>query len=291
LIDVTPFIISLLLAALIGFSAHRANVCTVAAVADVLSSRRGYMFVGFFKTSLWVITITSALMLFVPGLPATNTVWECSGLTLLGGFVFGLGAVLSKGCAFSVLTRLADGQISILLTLSGIFVGAFGYVVLAPTLGLPAARSLASPYLSAGPWLPILAAASLFLAINEAVRLWRTRPANTAVLELFLAERYRLSTAAAIIGLSNGLLYALHGPWAYTRVIQHGAQHLAGSESKGPTVLAMLAMAMFVGMLFSSWQRDNFKLEWRPGFSWFLNVVGGTLRVWVLRRRTAETTR
>ena len=156
----------------------------------------------------------------------------------------------------------------------------------------PTRRTIARESVSvSGPRLPILAAASLLWAINEAVRLWRTRPANTAVLELFLAERYRLSTAAAIIGLSNGLLYALHGPWAYTRVIQNGAQHLAGSESKAPTVLAMLAMAMFVGMLFSTWQRDNFKLEWRPGFSWFLNVVGGTLRVWVLRRRTAETTR
>ena len=37
------YIVSLLLAALMGFAVHRASLCTVRTVAEILSTRRAYM--------------------------------------------------------------------------------------------------------------------------------------------------------------------------------------------------------------------------------------------------------
>jgi len=44
---------ALLLATVIGFAIHRASLCNVRAVAEVLSTRRGFMLMSFFKTILW----------------------------------------------------------------------------------------------------------------------------------------------------------------------------------------------------------------------------------------------
>ena len=38
--------------------------------------------------------------------------------------------------------------------------------------------------------------------------------------QILFASPYRLSAAAAELGISNGVLYALHGSWAYTTAIQ-----------------------------------------------------------------------
>ncbi len=40
------------LAGFIGFAAHRAGLCTVRAVEELLGTRRGYMLMSFIKTAL-----------------------------------------------------------------------------------------------------------------------------------------------------------------------------------------------------------------------------------------------
>jgi hypothetical protein len=54
---------SITLAFLLGFSAHRASICTVAAVAEVLSSRTAVVFRSFFKLILWVTLVNGLLIL------------------------------------------------------------------------------------------------------------------------------------------------------------------------------------------------------------------------------------
>ena len=49
------------LAGVLGFSAHRAGICNVMAVAEVLTSRRAHQLMSFLKTTLWVYLATSAL--------------------------------------------------------------------------------------------------------------------------------------------------------------------------------------------------------------------------------------
>ncbi len=56
---------ALLLAAFIGFSSHRASLCMVKAVAELLSSRRGFVLASFAKATLWVAMIYGTLLFAV----------------------------------------------------------------------------------------------------------------------------------------------------------------------------------------------------------------------------------
>ena len=53
------YALSLTLGAILGFSAHRAGICTVKAVAEVLTTRRAHFLWSFAKTSLWVMVAAS----------------------------------------------------------------------------------------------------------------------------------------------------------------------------------------------------------------------------------------
>jgi hypothetical protein len=57
---------SFALAALLGFAAHRASICTVKAVEEVLTTRRAFMLLSFAKTVLWVMAVTALLSLGSP---------------------------------------------------------------------------------------------------------------------------------------------------------------------------------------------------------------------------------
>ena len=91
------------------------------------------------------------------------------------------------------------------------------------------------------------------------------------------SDFYRLSTAAALLGLSNGVLYAFHGSWAYTSTLQGGVERLMGADSGSLAVQWGLFAALLVGMGLSAWHRGSFRLDWRPSVSWTRNLVGGLL--------------
>ena len=57
--------IAILLAAILGFAAHRA-ICTVRAVAEIMSSRGGYMLASIGKSVLWVWAVTIPLFWLMP---------------------------------------------------------------------------------------------------------------------------------------------------------------------------------------------------------------------------------
>ncbi len=62
------------LAGILGFAAHRANICTVKAVEEILTTRRAYMLLSFGKTVLWVILVTLVLSWTVS--PALVVNWK-----------------------------------------------------------------------------------------------------------------------------------------------------------------------------------------------------------------------
>jgi hypothetical protein len=58
-------IIACILAAILGFAAHRASICTVRAVAEFTHSGTGYMFASIVKSALWVFAITIPVFLLL----------------------------------------------------------------------------------------------------------------------------------------------------------------------------------------------------------------------------------
>ena len=263
--------VSLALAALLGFSAHRAGLCTVKAVEEVFTTRRGFMLLAFAKSVLWVVGVTLAIAMFVPDARLRPESWALTLAGLGGGLLFGLGAVVNGGCAISTLSRLGSGELGMLGTLLG-----FGFGVVAAdagaALGLLPARADAPPLTTTAhalaPWLLLALAAWMAW---ELTRLVRTRPRGAGLRTLLLADLYRLSTAAALIGIANGLLYALHGPWIYTRTLR-----LAVGDGAGPPLLFWaLFAAVLAGMTLSAWQRGGLRIDIRPRPVWLRHVAGG----------------
>lgn len=270
-------ILSLALAALLGFSAHRASLCTVRAVAELISTGRAYILSSILKSILWVLAITLPVMWLAPGAGETVTGWALTPLSLAGGFAFGVGSALNGGCAFSTLNQLADGRLRMIGTLGGFVLGVA--IVLAcarpSDLPLPSSAHIASLAQQ-----PIALAASLALmvwAVHEARRLWIGRRAGVGIFGLLFEERYRLSTAAALMGLSNAALYLMHGSWSYTSTLQHGIENALSAAAAPAAMLWALFTAMFGGMVASTLQRGSFKLSWRPRRDWLRNLAGGTL--------------
>ena len=185
--------ISFLVAAVLGFASHRAGLCTVRAVGEVLHSRRAHILASFAKASLWAVAVSVPLRWLADDnmLPA----YSLQAGTLLGGLVFGVGAAVNGGCTFSTLAHLAEGDFSYAGTIAGFFGGAA--LVDSPT------PALTTTPLFQWPALTLLALAWVW-GLWQITRLWNSRSRTGP---LVTAERYRLSTSAVILGVGGGSVF------------------------------------------------------------------------------------
>ena len=77
-----------------------------------------------------------------------------------------------------------------------------------------------------------------------------------------------MSTAALLLGISNGFLYSLFGPWSYTRTARTAVNHVVMGRP-GPGLLYwFLFAALLGGVLLSSLTRRSFILDWRFRLDW-----------------------
>jgi hypothetical protein len=53
------FVLPLFMGAVLGFAAHRAGLCTVKAVAELLTTGRAHLLWSFAKSALWVLVATA----------------------------------------------------------------------------------------------------------------------------------------------------------------------------------------------------------------------------------------
>jgi uncharacterized membrane protein YedE/YeeE len=271
------FILAIVLALILGFASHRASVCTVRAVAEVMSSRRASMFASVGRSVLWVWAVTLPLFWLMPEGATGIAGWQLTGMAMLGGLAFGLGAAVNGGCAYSTMARLVDGDGRMLAAIAGFSAGALVFATLAGSNLV--ARPAPSPALidTVLPWSAVLAALMLLWALYEAVRLWRTRDRGARLVDLLLASRYRLSTAALLIGLPGALLFLLFGPFGYTATFELVIEGSLGTRPWPSTTRWVLLVAVLVGMLASTVQRGSFRVDWRPRAAWLLNAAGGAL--------------
>ena len=182
----------LLLAAFVGFSSHRASLCTVKAVAELLSSRRGFVLASFAKATVWAAMVYGTLLFVFPATSGSFQVYEPRMFALLGGFLFGIGAAINGGCSLSTLQRLADGDLWMLLTLAGIGTGILAWSIADVSLVLTYATHVPMIWPQLGGWAAGILAVLWMLAAWELVRLWRSRSRRLPLWQLPSAAAYRL---------------------------------------------------------------------------------------------------
>lgn len=271
--ELAATLIGLALAALLGFGAHRAGVCTVKAMAEIVTTRRAHMLAGFLRAALWVL-LTTTILSAALGAPAEPAVgWSLSLGALAGGFVFGAGAALNAACIFSTLTGLADGRLGLLLTLLGL---ATGVVIVAGADVTPLSQpmTLAGAPATLG-FLPLLAL--LAWAAWEVLRLWRGRPRGLSLAAALGARAWRLSTAALVVGVANGVLFHLFGNWMLTGELAGATGAVtADTDLTGGGAWLLLA-ALFAGMLGSALQRGSLRLRLPRPVEALRSLAGGML--------------
>lgn len=270
--------IALCCAALIGFAAHRASLCNVRAVADVIDSRSTDMMWSLLQAMLWTITLTGVLTLVFGLVPQPTwtrmpLAWACAG-----GLLFGVGAAVNGGCSMSTLTRLADGDLGMLATLGGFLLGVSTW------LGVQAAgwpmglAPVESPWLRWPQLAPWLLALLLAWASHRAYVLWKLSRGHGPLTAALLAPTYHLSVSAVLMGLAAGLLYATQGPWSYTNYLR--SEVLTSlDQAPGPSMWhGVLALGLLGGMVASALQRGSFGWR-RPRYAagWLRHVGGGAL--------------
>ena len=202
--------------------------------------------------------------------------WSLSILTISGGVLFGVGATVNGGCAFSTLTRLGAGNVGMIASLLGFLGGAATFGAIAAN-GLTSSLGEGTAYLSRdGTWRVLATVALILWMIWELVRLVRTaRPGGWQ--QRFLASSYRLSSAAVLMGISSAVLYAMIGVWPYTRLLGEVAENVATGSRPPPAVLWILFLALIAGIGLSAWHSRRFRWQWRPRRDWTGFVVGGFL--------------
>ena len=276
-IDVIPLVIACLCAAILGFAAHRASICTVRAVAEILSSRTAFMLASIGKSVLWVVALTLPFFWLMPAAARGLFGWQLTLSTLAGGFLFGIGSAINGGCAFSTMARLVDGEVRMAGTIGGFALGVFVFAILVDVQWLrqpqPAPAFIGSVVMFALALSLVLVAWALY----EAPSIWRNRPKHLPLHHLPLAPQYRLSSAAVLIGLSGTVIFLLIGAPGYTITLQNMVQGLIGRGMLPAVMGVILMLAVLAGMLVSTLQRRSFRLDWRPRLHWLRNVFGGSL--------------
>jgi len=266
----------LLLTAIIGFAAHRASLCTVRAVLEIVHSRTAYMLASFIKTALWAAFVFGVFVWITPA-PSQLMVLEPRALSVAGGFLFGIGAACNGACSYSTLQRIADGDLWGLTTLAGMLAGIFAWTTLDVALVMTHSVTLPVAWTQIGAWAPWLLLALGVLGSIEMYRQWQQHPTPGDLRARALAPHYRVASAALVMGLCAGLLYALHGGWSYTTTLRRAVEAEYRGVA-GPTMLQFaLFVAFFAGMLVSAMQRGSFRLRWKPSGAIWPRLAGGVM--------------
>lgn len=267
-------------AALIGFAAHRASLCNVRAVAEIMNGGSAHMLGSLLQAALWMATLTGVLVLGFGWVLPPVVMPSQPGWAVAGGWLFGVGAALNGGCSLSTLHRLADGELGMLATLAGFVLGVLVWALAGPLHAGMVLLPLVPAWTrwpAAAPWLLLALVLWALLRLHAFSRLVRLQPGQS-LRQRVLAPSYRLSVSAAVMGLAGGLLYATQGAWSYTNHLRTSVLHAWGGGSAASGTHGALVAALVAGMAVSALHRGS--VNWRrpSGIGrWLRHGAGGLL--------------
>jgi uncharacterized membrane protein YedE/YeeE len=253
-----------LLAGFAGYTAQNASICSVRAVAELIEDRDFRLLVSFVKAALWATAVAAPLGWSVFA-EIDAEMPKLSLLVMAGGFLFGIGAALNSGCAVSTVNHLASGDGVMLLTLAGLAVGS----LLTVHVNGGVAGSATTPFLAIpGTLQAAIVVMAWFWAVCELRRLALGRSSGRA---------RSLAIAAIALGVCNGMLFVLQGPWAYTAAIAQSSGYAFGWNPAPHLVVLVLFLALVSGAGIAAWRSGRFRLRWQGERPWTQHLLGGVL--------------
>ena len=237
-----------LMGVLLGAAAHRAGLCTVKAVAEVMTTGRAHVLWSFLKASFWTLGILSVAGLFGAEPQLSARAISLAGLG--GGLVFGIGAGLNGACSFSTLARLAEGHGVMLATLAGWALGLLAMRGLAPAqAGAPASSVLPAWLILPGlAWI-------LWEGVRLASRLFRNGR------RLFEEGYWPLSLGVLVIAVGNAGLLLMDRPWSFTSTAICATGAARAAPCAHPGTLWTVSVAALLTMIVSARLRGSFRLR------------------------------
>lgn len=256
--------IALPLAFLAGFALQRGNICAVAAVRGVVEEGDWRRFLALLECAAWAL-LGLMLIAALGWMPLQD--WPAQPsllLAVLGGALFGAGALVNGACAMGAIGRLGAGELAFLAMPAGFVLGAVG----ALELGARAGRATSVAF--AGPTFALLLGA---LCVFALVRVWtalRAAPSAAAVRAAIVAPRWPPALAMALIAFANIGLLVLIFSWPYTTLLVD----LARGSAMEATLRFALAAALVLGAGAGSASAGRF--AWRtPGPRAAASCFGG----------------
>lgn len=104
---------------LVGFVLHRSQFCFAASLRDCLLFH-DYSMMQALVTLLLMVSLGFSVLEFTGLLSDFPYYWQSGPVTVVGGFLFGLGMVLAGACACTSLVRLGEGFLLYLLVGAGL---------------------------------------------------------------------------------------------------------------------------------------------------------------------------
>ena len=270
------FCVSAIFAAVMGFAIQRGATCTVAAVDELVTQRRGTRLLSLVEASAWVV----AGLLLARALRIASTMpagYPVGSATILGGALLGFGAYVNRACVFGAIARLGTGEWAYAATPLGFFVGCLS-VSLLPTAAAEHGTRM-SPVLSGPWWLAILAAA--FIVARTGIALFAGRAGERMSVRAYAAHALRTRiwsphAATCVIGVAFVVILLLSGAWAYTDVLAELAHGMAASL---PARIGLL-VALFAGAIVGGATAGRFRATRIRATGLLRCFCGGVLMGW-----------
>jgi uncharacterized protein len=255
--DIAVLAVAISLAAILGLSAHKAGICMVRAVAEVMTSGRPFLLLALAKVAAWSFLAILAGRLVGGG--TTFAYWPAAWPEVAGGIVFGVGAAVNGSCVFSTLTRLADGKVGLLAAVAmwpvGVLAARACFVEQDVANMQQQVHSI--EVTQEVSWIVTVGLA--VWAVSEVrrigTRFWKSR--NVARMG---TGPLSLSSGAALIGLSNGYLYYHFGNWSFTSAVTRSIFGADVGAAGTVHVTWLLLISAVLGMFISSRLRGS--QEW-----------------------------
>ncbi|MFU1608522.1 YeeE/YedE thiosulfate transporter family protein [Sulfitobacter pontiacus] len=269
-----PWLLALFIltcAFLVGYAIRRGSICAVLATRVLILEGKSSRFRAFLVAAAGSGAIIVPLHWAMPNLATLSAGYPVTGLVLLGGAAFGVGAWVNGACALGTLAHLTGGQVRYLATVVGMVAGALivQYAGVASNQdALPKASPLESPDLFAVLFVVALALSLANALYRRVPRWWRGfREPESARM-----GPYR---SMLIVGIFGGLLYALAGNWTYMAILSGRAARLVDPTllpSGWPALLS--AVAVILGGVTAAVRYGHFTFQ-RPRMVGLLRSLAG----------------